>query len=265
MSTNVLALGAKISGGNSTDAAGDVDTEFTGAAEECIGYSSIHVSVFMDQNSTLEIQQSSDSTNWFSTKTLEGTTNVAYVISDGITARYCRVVCTADATPLVARVQTRLIAAQQSLQTLETNTASLTVTGNGTADGAVRVTLASDTTGQIDVSLAGNAGKYGFLGTTGTTTLGTAGVLSQIVASNENPTLTRYLRVYDQNTPATESDDGSTLVSLIPLYPQTSKTYDLNLTMSSGISVRATTEITNGSTGAPGATEIPATILFRAA
>lgn len=97
------------------------------------------------------------------------------------------------------------------------------------------------------------------LGTTGQIVSSAGGFLHSIVVTNQNATLTRYLKVYDKATAATAAD---TPILVVPLFAQKTKALVVDYKVSAGISVRATTGLATADTGAPGANEIVANFSY---
>lgn len=97
---------------NSSAVALGIGGTFTGAAEDVTEYADIRVSVFTDQLSAtdgLQIQQSSNGTNWDVSDAYNIPIGVGKVFSVGVSARFLRIVYTNGATAQAAfRLQVKL-------------------------------------------------------------------------------------------------------------------------------------------------------------
>lgn len=97
------------------------------------------------------------------------------------------------------------------------------------------------------------------LKSTGQSITSSASLLTSLIASNNSNSI-KYLRIYNKSSAASDSDDssGSTFKFLIPLqsYTTINMNYNYPIEFSSGISIRATTGITNGDTGDPSNYEV---------
>jgi hypothetical protein len=86
--------------------------------------------------------------------------------------------------------------------------------------------------------------------------------LKQILGTNKNAAIL-YLKVYDKATAATSSDTPVLTIGVLPsgsIPPLDLK--DDELFFSAGISLRATTGVADNDTGAPGANDLPVSILY---
>lgn len=123
-------------------------------------------------------------------------------------------------------------------------------------------TAITETGGALNISSSSRAiyrdidlDETGILLHAGTSTL------YDVVASNEHATLTRYLKIYD-HVDAPDAGDNNDLIATIPLYPQTTVHMPFVHTCDDGLGVRATSDIGDTSTGAPGPNEVIVNIQY---
>lgn len=167
--------------------------------------------------------------------------------------------------------------------------APLSTTGGGTEATALRVTVASDSTGVLSVDDNGgaltvdNAGTFATQATLTPATSGgldtfkstdideteedvktSAGLLYWIYCVNTNASA-RYLKVY--NATAANVTVGSTATKLDLLIPPSNSGFFIQfphgITFSTAISVAATTGVGDSDSGAPGANEVQVTVGYK--
>lgn len=204
-------LNGTLSTNNSTTAVLAGNAVFTGTSEDALNYNEIRISVISSHVSAtdgLSIQQSEDNINWdfTDTYTIAAATGKTYSVPRQ--ARYFRVVYTNGATLQTSfRLQTILnrLGTKSSSQRASdsysnetdleevwafggiydsaTNTWSRTSSGNGTTGlGTTRVTLSSDSTGQVKLA-AGAAAIGSITNTSFTATQATGTNLHTVVDS----------------------------------------------------------------------------------
>lgn len=185
VSASVTPAPSVISSVNSSTTPLAANATFTGTLEDVTNYASITVGVLSDQVSAtngLQMQQSPDGTNWDQADvyTIPASTGKTFGVQ--ITARYFRLVYTNGTTlQTTFRIQTiyhttmpnassvrpqdgrgndndmQEVIAYGSVYDSSTNTWSRTSSGNGTTGlGTQRVTLSSDSTGQVKLATGAN-------------------------------------------------------------------------------------------------------------
>jgi len=159
---------SSIDSGNSSTASLAANAVFTGTGADCTAIEQIHVflNVGTTEGANCNVQFSPNNSVWYSHASYTVTAARQLSVRFEPAARYFRVIVSAESDGTTVLLQTRLFAptggavtvtgdALTALQATETNTDSLAVVGNGVAASAVRVTLASDSTGSAAVTNGG--------------------------------------------------------------------------------------------------------------
>ena len=141
-------------------------------------------------------------------------------------------------------------------------------TGNGASGtGVQRVTLASDSTGQVSLAPKTSGGlsvsrTISAASTNATSVKASAGQLYSVMASNTNAAA-RYLKIYNKASAPTVGSDTPVMTILIP--PNSSgvvATWESGLAFGTGIALALTTGVTDADTGAVAANEIVAHLFY---
>jgi hypothetical protein len=126
---------------------------------------------------------------------------------------------------------------------LDVRSAGVLITNTAAAlDVNVKSGAFGETTG-LSVLYVETVGNTGLMVTTVT------GVAKRVIIANDDPVNTSYVKLYDQGTVPDENDVPK---NVIPVYAQTSRTYDIGVKYLNGIGIRATGGISNTDTTAPG-------------
>ena len=137
------------------------------------------------------------------------------------------------------------------------------------SEGSGRTARAVDVGGALypvhydEARTAGGAevSRYLDLGVTGQVCKASAGQLYGYMFHNA-ATATRWLKVYDKATAATEADTPKITLGL-PAGQSGHIEFGKGIPLSAGISARATTGIADADTGAPGANEVSINLLWK--
>lgn len=167
-----------------------------------------------------------------------------------------RVTIANDSTGILAGVTTvGAVTAITNVVHVDDNSGSLTV------DGTVALTTGSATIGAVTFATPTQGGGpsqtyYASLTNTGTTSLSSARKITGYNFGNASTTATAFVRIYDKSSAATGSD---TPIRKIVLAPGADAHINLGvspLLVANGISIRATTVVTDSNTTSPTANEV---------
>jgi hypothetical protein len=171
VSGTVTALSATlVSAGNSSTTTLSSNATFTGASQDCSGYSQVSVLVFADVASAtngLSVQVSSNGSNWDDVQTRTVAAGTATHMAIGLSARYCRVVYTNGSSAQSAfRLSTTLLSTPYVGTTTEVDAVPVTgdqalltqavMVGKTTAGGGAYVAAKVNPSGSLSADVSGS-------------------------------------------------------------------------------------------------------------